>query len=196
MFDLGWTELLVIGIVALIVIGPKDLPIMFRRVGQFVGKARAMAREFSRAMDDAADEAGVKDVSKTLKAASNPLKSSIDQVKQATSEFAAYNPGTETGKLATERKEAAQKIHANAKKRASEKRAAEQEDQSASETSAMAQKPTAKKRDQRKLAKSSPTTKTAKATAAKSTAVKKPAARKAPATRKSSKAKSADDSAS
>ncbi|MGA0301468.1 MAG: Sec-independent protein translocase protein TatB, partial [Paracoccaceae bacterium] len=88
MFDLGWTELLVIGIVALIVIGPKDLPVMFRKVGQFVGKARGMAREFSRAMDDAADQAGVKEVSKTLKAASNPLKTSMDQVKQATSEFA------------------------------------------------------------------------------------------------------------
>ena len=43
MFDLGWTELLVIGIVALIVIGPKDLPVMFRKVGQFVGKARGGA---------------------------------------------------------------------------------------------------------------------------------------------------------
>ena len=42
MFDLGWTELLVIGIVALIVIGPKDLPVMFRKVGQFVGKAHAL----------------------------------------------------------------------------------------------------------------------------------------------------------
>ena len=50
MFDLGWTEMLVIGIVALIVIGPKDLPVMFRRMGQFMGKAKGMAREFSRAM--------------------------------------------------------------------------------------------------------------------------------------------------
>ena len=58
MFDLGWTELLLIGIVALIVVGPKDLPLLFRKVGKFVGKARGMAREFSRAMDDAADEAG------------------------------------------------------------------------------------------------------------------------------------------
>ena len=151
MFDLGWTELLVIGIVALIVIGPKDLPMLFRRVGQFVGKARAMAREFSRAMDDAADEAGIKDVSKTLKAASNPLKTSIDQVKQATSEFAAYDPGTETGRLAAERKEAAQKIHAEAKKRAAENLAAEQKGQSAPETSAVARKPDAKKTVQKKL---------------------------------------------
>ena len=196
MFDLGWTELLVIGIVALIVIGPKDLPMLFRRVGQFVGKTRAMAREFSRAMDDAADEAGVKDVSKTLKAASNPLKTSIDQVKQATSEFAAYDPGNETRKLAAERKEAAQKIHAEAKKRALKKRAAEQKDQSTPETSAAAQKQTGKKTAQRKSAKPVTATTSAKATATNTTAVEKAATQKAKATRKSSKAKLEDDTAS
>ena len=58
MFDLGWTELLLIGIVALIVVGPKELPVLFRKAGQFVGKIRGMAREFSRAMNSAAD-AGV-----------------------------------------------------------------------------------------------------------------------------------------
>ena len=44
MFDLGWTELLVIGVVALIVVGPKDLPVLFRNVGRFMGKMRGMAR--------------------------------------------------------------------------------------------------------------------------------------------------------
>ena len=58
MLDLGWSELLVIGIVALIVVGPKDLPVLFRNLGRFMGKARGMAREFSRAMNDAADESG------------------------------------------------------------------------------------------------------------------------------------------
>ena len=121
MFDLGWTEFLVIGIVALIVIGPKDLPLLFRKAGRFVGKARGMAREFSRAMDDAADQTGINEVSKTLKAASNPLKSSMDQVKQATSEFVSFDPSTETGKLAAERADAAKKIQEGAKKRAKEK---------------------------------------------------------------------------
>ncbi len=84
MFGLGMSEMVVIGIVALIVIGPKDLPGLFRTMGQFTGKARAMAREFSRAMEAAADDAGVKDVSKSLKAAANPQKFGVDKLKEAT----------------------------------------------------------------------------------------------------------------
>ncbi|MFT5867520.1 MAG: sec-independent protein translocase protein TatB, partial [Gammaproteobacteria bacterium] len=43
MFGLGWSEMVLVAIVALIVIGPKDLPGMFRTVGQFTGQARGMA---------------------------------------------------------------------------------------------------------------------------------------------------------
>ena len=42
MFGMGWTELLLVGIVALIVVGPKDLPVLFRNIGKFAGKAKAM----------------------------------------------------------------------------------------------------------------------------------------------------------
>ena len=66
MFDLGLTELLLIGIVALIIVGPKDLPVLFRRVGEFVGKMKGMAREFTSAMNDAADEAGMKEALRAL----------------------------------------------------------------------------------------------------------------------------------
>jgi sec-independent protein translocase protein TatB len=66
MFDLGWLEILIIGITALIVVGPKDLPMMFRTIGRFIGKAKGMAREFSQSMEDAADESGVRDATKTL----------------------------------------------------------------------------------------------------------------------------------
>lgn len=115
MFDLGWTEMLVIGIVALIVIGPKDLPVMFRTLGQFVGKAKGMAREFSRAMNDAADEAGVKDISKSLNAATKPVSSAMDGVKSAAADLGKFDPESETGKLAADkagRAENAKKIQA------------------------------------------------------------------------------------
>ncbi|MGG7566378.1 Sec-independent protein translocase protein TatB [Rhodovulum sp. DZ06] len=62
MLDIGWSELLVIGGLALIVVPPKDLPGMMRNVGRFVAKARGMAREFQGAMEDAARQADLGDV--------------------------------------------------------------------------------------------------------------------------------------
>ena len=56
MFDIGWGELFLIGVVALIVVGPKELPGLFRTVGNFTGKARGMAREFQRSLEQAANE--------------------------------------------------------------------------------------------------------------------------------------------
>ncbi len=66
MFDIGWMELLLIGIIALIVVGPKDLPKLFRTVGNVMGKARGMAREFQRSMEQAADESGLREASRDL----------------------------------------------------------------------------------------------------------------------------------
>jgi len=121
MFDLGWTELLLIGIVALIVVGPKELPVLFRKAGQFVGKIKGMAREFSRAMNDAADDVGVSDISSTIRSAANPLKSSVDAVKNAATDYTSYDPETETGQLAGKRAEQAKKIKEHAEKKAQEK---------------------------------------------------------------------------
>jgi sec-independent protein translocase protein TatB len=129
MFDLGWTELLVIGIVALIVVGPKDLPMLFRTLGQFVGRAKGMARDFSRAMNDAADESGMRDVTsglnKSLKAATNPIGSAMEGVKSAASGLTDIDPNSETGKLAAERAEQAKKIHAATARVAAERTARE-----------------------------------------------------------------------
>jgi sec-independent protein translocase protein TatB len=102
MFDIGWTELLLIGIVALIVIGPKDLPEMFRTLGRFTAKARGMAREFSRAMEAAADEAGVKDVAKDIRDAANMPRTGMDAVKDAARKFETWDPlkGTRPGATA------------------------------------------------------------------------------------------------
>lgn len=92
MFDLGMSELLVIGIVALIVIGPRDLPGLFRSLGKFTAKMRAMAREFSRAMEAAADEAGVKDVAKDLKNVTSAKATGLDKVREAAERFEKWDP--------------------------------------------------------------------------------------------------------
>lgn len=92
MFDIGWTELLLIGIVALIVIGPKDLPEMFRTLGRFTAKARAMAREFQRAMEQAANESGVGDVAKDLKDVTSPKNLGLKAVKDAADKFEKWDP--------------------------------------------------------------------------------------------------------
>lgn len=68
MLDIGWGELLVIGVIALIVVGPKDLPGLFKAAGTFMGRARGMARDFQRSMEAAADESGLKGASDSLKA--------------------------------------------------------------------------------------------------------------------------------
>ncbi|ANP38498.1 preprotein translocase subunit TatB [Phaeobacter gallaeciensis] len=144
MFDLGWTELMVVGIVALIVVGPKDLPVLFRNVGRFVGKAKGMAREFSRAMNDAADEAGVKDMAQGLKAATNPVGSAMDGVKEAAQDMAKsidptkFDPDSETGKLAAERAADAKKIQEATARAASDRQAREAEEAAAAAEAAKA----------------------------------------------------------
>ena len=90
--DIGWAELLLIGIVALIVIGPEDLPEMFRQLGRFTAKLRSMGREFSRAMEQAAKESGVNDVAKDLKGATSAKAMGLDKVKEAADRFEKWDP--------------------------------------------------------------------------------------------------------
>ena len=67
MFDLGWTEILIIAVIALIVIGPKDLPSALKNVAYWVRKARGLAREFQKGVDDLVREAELDDVQKEIK---------------------------------------------------------------------------------------------------------------------------------
>ncbi len=70
-FGIGSTELMLIAIVALIVIGPRDLPKVLRTVGQVMTKVRAMAREFQGHIEDAAKESGLDDLKKDISKATN-----------------------------------------------------------------------------------------------------------------------------
>jgi sec-independent protein translocase protein TatB len=80
MFDIGWSELVVIAVVALIAIGPKELPGVLRMVGQWMGKARKMAGEFQGQFQEAMREAEMADLKKTF-----------DEVKETATGFASNN---------------------------------------------------------------------------------------------------------
>lgn len=71
MFDVGWSELLVIAIVLIVVVGPKDLPKMLRAFGRTTAKIRTMAGDFRRQFDEALKEAELQDLSDTINAARN-----------------------------------------------------------------------------------------------------------------------------
>ena len=90
--ELSWSELLIVGLVALIVIGPKDLPGMFRELGRFTAKIRSMGREFSRAMEQAAKETGVKDVADDLRKVNSPKAMGLEAVKSAADKFEKWDP--------------------------------------------------------------------------------------------------------
>ena len=91
MFDIGWSELVVIAVVALIAIGPKELPGVLRMVGQWIGKARKMAAEFQGQFQEAMREAEMADI-----------KKSFDEVKEAATSFSGANVMTELQKDVTD----------------------------------------------------------------------------------------------
>ncbi len=66
--QLGFTEFLLIAIVALVVVGPKDLPSMLRKIGALVAKARGMAREFQGAFEDMGREVELDELRKEIEA--------------------------------------------------------------------------------------------------------------------------------
>jgi len=83
MLDIGMSEMVIIGVVSLIVVGPKDLPQMFRKFGSFVGKARGMAREFQSAMHEAAEDSGVNDIKSSYDKATNFKNLGLDSLELA-----------------------------------------------------------------------------------------------------------------
>jgi sec-independent protein translocase protein TatB len=111
MFDIAWSELVVIGAVALVVIGPKDLPKALRSVGEMVGKVRRMASEFQGQFNDAMREAELHDLKKTVediggsveaatKVDFNPIQTIRDEIKGATESKPAADAEAEKAAMA------------------------------------------------------------------------------------------------
>ncbi|WP_455872878.1 Sec-independent protein translocase protein TatB [Rhizobium yanglingense] len=87
MFDIGWTELLVIAVVLIVVVGPKDLPPMLRAFGKMTQRARKVAGEFRAQFDEALREADLDDVRQTISDAqrlnpANSLREAMNPLRQ------------------------------------------------------------------------------------------------------------------
>lgn len=85
----GLSEFLLLGIVALIVVGPKDLPLMMRKLGQWVGQAKRMANEFKGAFDDMARQAELDELRQEIEALKkdNQLQQAVTDLKEAEQEI-------------------------------------------------------------------------------------------------------------
>jgi len=79
MLGVGWTEMLVIGVVALIFIGPKELPTVMRKIGQFAGTVRRMGQDFQRELNKTT---GLDEVKNLRSAITQPLKATTDAIRK------------------------------------------------------------------------------------------------------------------
>ncbi|MBY5750696.1 MULTISPECIES: Sec-independent protein translocase protein TatB [Rhizobium] len=94
MFDIGWTELLVIAVVLIVVVGPKDLPPMLRAFGKMTQRARKVAGDFRAQFDEALREAELDDVRQTISDAQklnpvNSLREAMNPLRQMGNEIKA-----------------------------------------------------------------------------------------------------------
>jgi sec-independent protein translocase protein TatB len=104
MFDIGWSELLVIVVVAIVVVGPKELPKLMRTFGHYAGKLRRAASEFQRQFDEAMRDTEVAEVKKAIEtmrteAASLDLKATLDKPVMLPTPVAAPAKAEETAPL-------------------------------------------------------------------------------------------------
>jgi sec-independent protein translocase protein TatB len=100
MFDISWTEFLLIGVVALIVIGPKELPGVLRTLGQYTRKVRGMAADFQNQFNEAMREAEMADLKKEVDSMAQDFKN-FDPLKDVRDDVAAMGKDIESSLTAT-----------------------------------------------------------------------------------------------
>ena len=83
MFDITSSKLLILAIVALIVVGPKDLPLLLRTVGKYLGVIRRHANEFRSQLDEVMREAELQELRKEFESVGNEMKATMDEGARA-----------------------------------------------------------------------------------------------------------------
>jgi len=97
MFDIGWSELFFIVLVAVVVVGPKDLPKMMRTIGRWTGRARAMADQFRRSFDDMARQSELEEMRAEMMKLHN--EKSLSDIKRETDRMLGHLPSSPTAPL-------------------------------------------------------------------------------------------------
>ena len=123
MFDIGWSELLVIAVVAIVVVGPKELPKLMRSFGFYAGKLRRAAAEFRRQFDEAMREAELEEVKQAIESVRTETralneKAPLDRplmVEEPATPAAAPKPGEAKPAAKAPRKRPASKTKTQAK---------------------------------------------------------------------------------
>ena len=87
MFDIGWSEMVFVAIIAVLVIGPKDLPRAIATVGKYVRKIRSVARDFQSGIDDIARDAELDDLKKTVTGDDFNIKKQVEDAVDPTGDF-------------------------------------------------------------------------------------------------------------
>jgi len=87
MFDIGWSEMVFVVIIAILVIGPKDLPKTIATIGKYIRKAKGFAREFQTGIDDLAREADLDDLKTTIQGDKFDIKKQIEDAVDPTGDF-------------------------------------------------------------------------------------------------------------
>ncbi len=93
MFDFGWSELMVVAVVAVVVVGPRELPRLMRTIGQYVGKAKSMASELQSQFNDMAHQSELDEIRKSVNDLKddNPLKEFEDSLNAMSTQGEGFN---------------------------------------------------------------------------------------------------------
>jgi sec-independent protein translocase protein TatB len=83
MFDISWTEIMVIGVVALLVVGPKELPALLRTVGRYVGMIKQQAAEFRAQFDEAMRESEIEQLKKEVETAGREMAATVQDAERS-----------------------------------------------------------------------------------------------------------------